>query len=529
MSLRAKLILSFSAVVILTWILALYLSFDRMSKAFRDELRTSLMDLAYVISFSINGDLVKSWNTSEVEQTDEWKAERQKLIDIKARLPQQVRFLYVYRPLSDEQVAMLVGGEAWDAPEEDITHFEPGDYSKAEFPRMHEAFERPSADDEPIFDEDVNLWSLSGYAPVYDSLGEKVAAVGLDYPANSIKDRERELLTLLGLSSIVALVAALVVGALLAQLISRPLLELVRATDVIAGGDLKAEVSIERRDEIGALARSFNKMVRNLRDMAAALQGYTTQAVQSKELEVAARLQRALVPAEPLHGPGVTAAAALKAAPLVGGSTYDYFLFGQDMYLMFAMGKVNVPGLEAAELITLCKSGLSTMVSNLVFRPQEIAARLNQTVAASGARDGSVGYLCGVYDLGQGWLTLANAGHAYPYVLRPSTGALMQLDKDSGPPLGADGAAQFVDFDVKMEAGDLLVAFSPYLAEAPSPTGEAFGLARLEELIRKSAALGPEALPEAILKEVQAFHGADRPLDDDLAVLVVRFDAAPSD
>jgi serine phosphatase RsbU (regulator of sigma subunit) len=533
MSLRAKLILSFSAVVILTWILALVLSFNRMRDSFRDELRSSLMDLAHVISFSANGDAAKAWSSDAAEKQDDWKAERQKLINIKKRLPAQVRFLYLYRPLSDTQVQMLVGGEPfeWDNDEEhkkDVTHFAPGDYSKAEMPRMHEGFERPSADDEPTYDADYQLWSLSGYAPVYDASGQKVAAVGLDYPANSIKEKERQLLILLGISSLVALVAALVVGYVLAGVISRPVLELVRATDVIAGGDLKAQVNIERKDEIGALARSFNKMVRNLRDMAAALQGYTTQAVQSKEVEVAARLQKALVPTEPLQIAGVSAAAGLRAAPFVGGSTYDYFLFGQDAYLMFAMAKVNVSGLEAAQLITLCKSGLSTMVSNLVFRPQEIVGRLNQTVAAAASQGANVGYLCGVYDLAQGWMTLANAGHAYPYVLRPSSGALMQLDKDSGPPLGSDAAAQFTDFDVKMERGDLLVAFSPYVAEIQNAAGEAFGLARLEELIRKHAALAPQAMKEAILGEVVSFHGAERALEEDLAVLVVHFDSGPA-
>jgi len=105
----------------------------------------------------------------------------------------------------------------------------------------------------------------------------------------------------------------------------------------------------------------------------------------------------------------------------------------------------------------------------------------------------------------------------------------MQLDKDSGPPLGADPAAQFTDYDVKMESGDVLVAFSPYVAEIANAKGEAFGLGRLEEIIRGGATLSPEALKDAILKAVETFHGADRALDDDLAVVVVRFESRPSD
>ena len=528
MSLRAKLILSFSAVVILTWVLALYLSFSKMSRAFRDDLRTSLMDLAHVISFSVNGDLVKSWSTSEVEQTDEWKAERQKLIDIKARLPEQVRFVYVYRPMSDKEVLMVVGGEPWDAPDDDVTHFETDDsYSKDDFPEMHEGFERPSAEPDPTFDEDYGLWSLSGFAPVYDGTGQKVAAVGVDYTANGIKEKERELLTLLGASSAVALLAALIVSYLLANVISRPLLQLVKATDVIAGGDLKAQVDIQRKDEIGRLAGSFNKMVRNLREMAAALQGYATQAVQSKELEVAAKLQRSLVPTRLLDAPGASVAAGLRAIPFGGGVTYDYFLFGQDAYLLFTIGEVQAQGLEATSILALCKSGLSTMVSNLVFRPQDIVGRLGQTVSDNASEGVHMNYLCGVYDLGQGWLTLCNAGHAYPYVLRPGADggepALMQLDRDSGPPLGVEARAEYTDFDVKMEPGDSLIAISPYVVEVQNAAGEAFGLERFEALVRKGAGMTPESLKEAILSEVVAFHGADTALDDDLAVLIVRF------
>jgi sigma-B regulation protein RsbU (phosphoserine phosphatase) len=196
---------------------------------------------------------------------------------------------------------------------------------------------------------------------------------------------------------------------------------------------------------------------------------------------------------------------------------------------MLAMGEVNAAGLEATSLLTLCKTGLSTMVSNLVFRPQEIAQRLNRTVHETSSSGAVMGYLCGVYDLGQGWLTLINAGHTYPYILRPDTGDLSQVDRDSGPPLGTDPNAEYTDFDLQMAPGDCLIAYSPALVELRNPAGEAYGLARLEDAIRRHGKLEPEPMKDAMLEELMAFRGrsADEPLEDDVALLVVRFERVP--
>lgn len=77
----------------------------------------------------------------------------------------------------------------------------------------------------------------------------------------------------LRLSMIRRIVAALVilaVGTLLAVILAgryiRPIRQMVTAAGQVAEGDLNQELPIDRRDEIGALARSFNDMVARLRE-----------------------------------------------------------------------------------------------------------------------------------------------------------------------------------------------------------------------------------------------------------------------
>lgn len=61
-------------------------------------------------------------------------------------------------------------------------------------------------------------------------------------------------------SSISATLLALVLGALLARSLTRPLRELTAATHAVAEGDLEQQVVVRSRDELGELAASFNRM-----------------------------------------------------------------------------------------------------------------------------------------------------------------------------------------------------------------------------------------------------------------------------
>lgn len=62
------------------------------------------------------------------------------------------------------------------------------------------------------------------------------------------------------LSAIVATMLALLLGALLAHTISRPLRELTEATQAVALGEFGRQVPVRTQDELGELAASFNQM-----------------------------------------------------------------------------------------------------------------------------------------------------------------------------------------------------------------------------------------------------------------------------
>lgn len=69
--------------------------------------------------------------------------------------------------------------------------------------------------------------------------------------------------TLIKISSVLLFVV-IILAVMIARSMSRPIKELTRTAGVIAGGDFSARAQVRARDEIGALARSFNAMTDKL-------------------------------------------------------------------------------------------------------------------------------------------------------------------------------------------------------------------------------------------------------------------------
>ena len=73
----------------------------------------------------------------------------------------------------------------------------------------------------------------------------------------------------------VVLLSMLLMWFIVYEAVYRPTLVLRRGTERLAAGDLSVEIALERRDELGQLARSFNHMARSLREQDAELRDWS--------------------------------------------------------------------------------------------------------------------------------------------------------------------------------------------------------------------------------------------------------------
>ena len=81
----------------------------------------------------------------------------------------------------------------------------------------------------------------------------------------------REMLVRLAKKIIEAAAIALIVGIIIANVLAfylnKPIHTLAVAAESIGNGDLNAQVEVDRRDELGSLGHSFNKMAKKLKDL----------------------------------------------------------------------------------------------------------------------------------------------------------------------------------------------------------------------------------------------------------------------
>jgi len=115
--------------------------------------------------------------------------------------------------------------------------------------------------------EEIGVYSfIVGYKPIFDSKNNIIGLISSQsvYKQNEISEELTETLTFILGIYFIAIVILLVVVTFLTDRISKPILRLQYATEKISQGNSNVELKIDRKDEIGNLVKSFNKMAKEL-------------------------------------------------------------------------------------------------------------------------------------------------------------------------------------------------------------------------------------------------------------------------
>src|SRR3990172_3381701 len=94
------------------------------------------------------------------------------------------------------------------------------------------------------------------------------------------------------LTSLAVLFVVAVLGVFVAQVLAAPIVRLTEVAEKVRAGDLNTEARVESRDEIGALAATFNSMTAQLRDTLAGLERRVAD--RTRALAISAEVSRRL-------------------------------------------------------------------------------------------------------------------------------------------------------------------------------------------------------------------------------------------
>ena len=237
------------------------------------------------------------------------------------------------------------------------------------------------------------------------------------------------------------------------------------------------------------------------------------QAIQ-RDLELAHKVQRGLLPSAPPQLPGYHFFDFYEPADQVGGDYYDYVELSNNR-LAVVLGDVSGKGVSAALLMAKLSGEVRYCLASEPT-PAAAVSRINASFSRSGWQDRFVTFVLAVLDGASDELTIVNAGHMAP-LLRHSQGIVEEIgDEQAGLPLGVDPDYQYDQYSRSFAPGDFLALFTDGISEAMNGKNDLYGLERLRTKLSQPTS-SVDDLGRLILDDVKLFVGG-RPQSDDMCL-----------
>jgi phosphoserine phosphatase RsbU/P len=312
-------------------------------------------------------------------------------------------------------------------------------------------------------------------------------------------------------------IAAFTTGVVLTRQITKAVADLYHATQYVQSGDLSHRVRIERRDQLGVLAESFNLMTGSISGL---IEEQKKRQRLENEISIAREVQNQLFPQKLPVVPGVEMEAICKAARSVSGDYYDFIQLSPT-HLAIAVADISGKGISAALLMASLQAALRSQMlaaGSECMSTAELVSRLNKHLVRNTGDDRFATFFIAVYDSATRTLRYTNAGHL-PSFLISKDGAL-HLDM-GGMVLGVAEDCCYEQGVVAVPADALLVGYSDGLVEPENVYGEEFGIKRLQQAAVYVQDSSPKVVAEALMNAAEEWAGTPEQADD-MTVIVAR-------
>lgn len=241
-----------------------------------------------------------------------------------------------------------------------------------------------------------------------------------------------------------------------------------------------------------------------------------------RDLQMAREVQMRLLPPPPEPLPHAEFATRFLPARSIGGDVYDFIPYGPGR-VAIAMGDVSGKAAPAA-LYAALVTGILRSLAARHLSPAAMLKALNDQLQERRMDAQYVTMIFAVWNDDNRTLQIANAGSVQPMLMSKAAGGTTVREiKAEGFPLGLFPNAEYEEFTISTQPGDLIVFFSDGIADAENREQEMFGTERLCSVLEESSPESAEAAVRAVLEAVDAFQNGNEHFDDEtLVILQVR-------
>jgi methyl-accepting chemotaxis protein len=260
--------------VLVVGIIVGYTSISKMKTDLLKQSQQEARSLALMASDVIDGDLLSTIDVGD-EDTPAFATIQEELqIFLQT---DGVAYAYTMRIADNDQLQFVVDGDTEDTAAIGTPY--------ESYSTIEDAFAGNATVDEEVTADEWGRY-YSGFAPIYDSNGNLVGVVGVDFSVESIEEGSASLIRTVVIIEIISLILTLILAMFISNLLTRDIKAIDAKVKELASaeGDLTQQINISAKDEVGSIADSMNRFLNSLRNMLLQIQHDEKQLLEATEI-----------------------------------------------------------------------------------------------------------------------------------------------------------------------------------------------------------------------------------------------------
>ncbi|HVG25361.1 MAG TPA: SpoIIE family protein phosphatase [Thermoanaerobaculia bacterium] len=377
--------------------------------------------------------------------------------------------------------------------------------------------------------DDRSLKDIEGWVVTTTTDPQSGLKIGVARPVgDNLEEIRKTAARNLGLG--LGLIAFALVGIIpLSNHLTRDVKVVTDGAERIAQGDLMTRLPVKTGNELGQLAKAFNRMAEDLSRQQERLveqeRARKEQELQQRllaveydrksfELEEARRFQLSMLPKEVPHHPSYDVAVYTRTATEVGGDYYDFHRSGD--VLAVTIGDATGHGAKAGTMVTVVKTlfaGYTPTTGPAAFLG-DAAEKIKRMDLGRMAMALSIGVFA------ERKLTLSSAGMPPVLVHRAATNTVEEIALGATP-LGTLGTT-YAEKSVQLAKGDTVLFLTDGFPELMNDAGQQLGYAAALDAFAEAARRESAAATIDALNTFSARWHGDAPPNDDVTFVIAR-------
>ncbi len=234
----------------------------------------------------------------------------------------------------------------------------------------------------------------------------------------------------------------------------------------------------------------------------------------NREVEIAREVQERLFPQTLPPIAGIDYAGACRPALGVGGDYYDFLALPSGQ-LGIAIGDVSGKGIAAALTMASLQASLRGEATRAPENLAALMSNVNHLVYEASSSNRYATFFYGQYNPATRQLNYVNAGHNPPMLFHRSVGAwqISRLET-GGTVVGLLESFPYEQGSLKIEPGDVFIAFTDGISESMNGIDEEWGEKALIDTVKACSGLSPSETIARIMQAADKFVAGAKQHDD---------------